>query len=246
MAAAARSSSSGQSYVVGRPAMSSSYSWTAGAAPSRSERSPGPETTTCSIVGRCGRSGARSGRRLPLTSTTRSAAWLTMKTSCSAGRRRFRVCRTAPMEGIARYASTCSALFHMSVATRSSPVTPSSSRSAPASWVARAPASAKLRRCGSASPVQVVIRDFPWIVIPWRRMRVTVSGTSCMVLSTASSRWALRDTIGAEILRTYRAVCHYPGVDRLGRITGRGTVRGSRGTVPGPRGACRAPGRRRS
>lgn len=92
------------------------------------------------------------------------------------------------MEGIAKYASMCSALFHMRVATRSSCCTPSSSRRAPASRVARLPISAKLRRCGSASPVQVVTWDFPWIVIPWRSMRVTRSGTSCMVLSKASSR----------------------------------------------------------
>ena len=75
--------------------------------------------------------------------TTRSAAWLTIQTSCSAGSRRLRVCSTAPMEGIAKYASTCSALFHMRVATRSSPSTPSSSRRAWASWAARAPTSAK-------------------------------------------------------------------------------------------------------
>ena len=43
---------------------------------------------------------------------------------------------------------------------------------------------AKVRRCGSPSPVQVVTCDVPWTVAPWRRMRVTVSGTSCMVLST--------------------------------------------------------------
>ncbi len=113
------------------------------------------------------------------------------------------------MEGIARYASTWTALFHMSVAMRWSPSMPSSSRSALASWVARVPISAKVRRCGSASPVQVVTCDFPWIVIPWCRMRVTVSGTSCMVLSTASSRWALRGSRVALILRTYHAVCHY-------------------------------------
>lgn len=138
-----------------------------------------------------------------------SSAWLTIQTSCSAGSRRLSVCSTAPIEGIDRYASTCSALFHMRVATRWSPSTPSSSRRACASWEARAPMSAKLRRCGSGSPVQVVTCDFPWMVIPWVRMRVTVSGTSCMVLSTASSRWALRGGKGALILLTYQAVCHY-------------------------------------
>lgn len=189
--------------------ISSSYSCTVGARPSSTERSPGPDTTTCSTEGRWGSSGASSGSSEPLARTTLSSAWLTIQTSCSAGSRRLRVCSTAPIEGIARYASTCSALFHMRVATRWSPSTPSSSRRACASCEARAPMSAKLRRCGSGSPVQVVTCDFPWMVIPWVRMRVTVSGTSCMVLSTASSRWALRGGKSALILLTYQAVCHY-------------------------------------
>lgn len=65
------------------------------------------------------------------------------------------------MEGMARYASTWAELFHMSVAILWSPSTPSSSRSALASRVARAPISAKVTRCGSGSPVQVVTCDFP-------------------------------------------------------------------------------------
>ncbi len=101
------------------------------------------------------------------------------------------MCSTAPMDGMAKYASTCSALFHMSVATRSSPVTPSPSRRACASWAARAPTSAKVRRCGSGSPVQVVTRDDPWTVDPWVRILEISSGTSCMVLSTESSRATL-------------------------------------------------------
>ncbi|MGY3681454.1 hypothetical protein ACVWXU_005077 [Streptomyces sp. TE33382] len=209
MAAAWRSSSSGQSYVVGRPAISSSYSCTRGATPARAAQSPGPETITCSIDGRWGSSGTRSGSSEPLTITALSSAWLTIQTSCSAGSRRLRVWSTAPMEGMARYASTCSALFHMRVPTLWSPSIPSSSRSALASCVARAPTSAKVRRCGSGSPVQVVTCDFPWMVIPWVRMRVTVSGTSCMVLSTASSRWALRGSKVPLILLTYHSVCHY-------------------------------------
>lgn len=95
------------------------------------------------------------------------------------------------MDGTAKYASTCSELFHMSVPTRSSPVTPSSSRRAWASRAARAPISAKVRRCGSDSPVQVVTRDDPWTVDPWVRILEISSGTSCMVLSTESSRATL-------------------------------------------------------
>ena len=36
----------------------------------------------------------------------------------------LRVCSTAPIDGTARYAARCSALFHMNVATRWSPVMP--------------------------------------------------------------------------------------------------------------------------
>jgi hypothetical protein len=41
-------------------------------------------------------------------------------------------------------------------------------------------------------------------------MRVTVSGTSCMVLSTESSRGGIAYAVVevALILRAYRAVCH--------------------------------------
>ena len=45
------------------------------------------------------------------------------------------------MLGTVQYAARCSALFHMNVATRSSPVTPSSSRSAWASCADSAPSS---------------------------------------------------------------------------------------------------------
>ncbi len=98
----------------------------------------------------------------------------------------------------------------MSVATRSSPVTPSSSRRACASWAARAPTSAKVRRWGSGSPVQVVTRDEPWTVDPWVRILEISSGTSCMVASTAFLPGDIAYAVvgGALILRTYRVVCH--------------------------------------
>ncbi|MGX1223011.1 hypothetical protein RKD42_004270 [Streptomyces ambofaciens] len=114
------------------------------------------------------------------------------------------------MEGIAKYASTCSALFHMRVATRSSSPTARSSRSACASWAARAPISAKERRCGSSSPVQVVTCELPWMLDPWSRILEISSGTSCIVLSTVSSRGdiAYAAVRVALILRTYRLVCH--------------------------------------
>lgn len=65
------------------------------------------------------------------------------------------------MEGIAKYASTWDELFHMSVATRSSAPMPSSSRRACASCAARSPVARNVVRCGSASPVHVVIRASP-------------------------------------------------------------------------------------
>ena len=136
-----------------------------GSPPARRCR-PGPTTTMCSTDSRLGSSGASSGSSEPLTRTTRSAAWLTIHTSWSVGSRRLSVCRTAPMEGTAKYASTCSALFHMRVATRSSRTTPSSSPSACASRAARAPVSPKLWRRGSPSPVHVVICDSAWTVEP--------------------------------------------------------------------------------
>ncbi len=92
------------------------------------------------------------------------------------------------MAGIARYASKWTLLFHMRVATRASPRTPSSSWRALASCAARRPVSRKVWRCGSPSPVQVITSALPCTVVPWARMRVTVSGTSCIVLSTGASR----------------------------------------------------------
>ncbi len=86
------------------------------------------------------------------------------------------------MEGMARYASKCSQLFHMRVPMTSDSRTPSSSRSACASRAARPPTSAKLRRRGSSPPAQVVTVAAPWTVEPWLRIRDTNSGTSCMVL----------------------------------------------------------------
>lgn len=61
-----------------------------------------------------------------------------------------------------------------------------------------------------SSPVQVITCEVPWMADPWVRILEISSGTSCIVLSTASSRGdiayeAVRDAL---ILRTYHAVCH--------------------------------------
>ena len=73
----------------------------------------------------------------------------------------------------------------MNVATRSSPVIPSS-RSACASWAARAPTSAKLA-VRVPSPVQVDTVDAACTVEPYVSSRAIDSGTSCMVLLMTGS-----------------------------------------------------------
>ena len=85
------------------------------------------------------------------------------------------------MLGTARYAARCSTLFHRNVATRSSPVTPRSSRRAWASWAACAPRSAKLCRRGSP-PVHVVTCAEPCAVLPYSSSRDSCSGASIIVL----------------------------------------------------------------
>ncbi len=82
------------------------------------------------------------------------------------------VCSTAPMLGTAKYATRCSVLFHMKVATRSSPVTPHSARSACASRAASRPTSAYVLRRGSA-PVHVTTSAAPCTVAPCSRIRET-------------------------------------------------------------------------
>src|SRR5436305_1121577 len=94
----------------------------------------------------------------------------------------FSVCRTAPTQGTARYASRCSACFHMNVPTRWSASTPRPRR-ALASWAARRPASAYVRRL-VPSPVQVTTSRSPNTDVPYRMTDVIVSGTSIIVLCT--------------------------------------------------------------
>ena len=96
----------------------------------------------------------------------------------------FSVCSTAPMDGIARYASRCSALFHMNVPTRWSPSTPSE-RSAFASRAVRSPTAAYVRRRDGSSPAQVTTSLSPNTVVPYRMIAETVSWKSIIVLSTA-------------------------------------------------------------
>ena len=61
---------------------------------------------------------ASSGISVESTMITESSAWFAMYVSWSGKRRRFSVCRTAPMLGTAAYAAMCSALFHVNVPTR--------------------------------------------------------------------------------------------------------------------------------
>ena len=79
--------------------------------------------------------------------------------------------KTAPLHAVPKRISRCSAQFHMSVATRSSPVTPRSSCNACAHAAARAPISANVATsCGSSpaavSPRHVVTGVAPWTVDP--------------------------------------------------------------------------------
>ncbi len=112
---------------------------------------------------------------------TLSSAWFTMYISCSGKSRRFSVCSTAPMLGTARYATMCSALFHISVPTRSSPVTPRLSRNAWASRADWAPIWANEVRRGP-SAVQVMTSAEPWTVLPCSSKRDTCRGVFIIVL----------------------------------------------------------------
>src|SRR5687768_3534274 len=90
------------------------------------------------------------------------------------------------MLGTARYAARCSALFHISVPTRSSPVTPRSSRSAWARRAAIAPTSPyEVRRGPSA--VQVTTSAELCTVRPCSSSRDTCSGVSIIVLRMAKT-----------------------------------------------------------
>ena len=64
--------------------------------------SPDPMITKCSTSGMRSTCGSSRPTRLASTNTTRSRAWLTMYTSCSANSRMLSVCNTAPMHGTAR------------------------------------------------------------------------------------------------------------------------------------------------
>jgi hypothetical protein len=90
------------------------------------------------------------------------------------------VCSTAPIPGTAAYASRCSALFHMNVPTRSSPVTPSE-RSPLASRAARRPTSPYVRL---RQPVPVHVRTCAseCTVVAYRTIVAIDSGASIIVL----------------------------------------------------------------
>ncbi len=101
-----------------------------------------------------------------------------------------------------------------------------------------------------SSPVQVITCEVPWIDDPWVRILEISSGTSCMVLSTASS-WATLPGVGtvcadcAHIPRGMslgeRMIDHAPGHAGSGQVPL--TLLNLSGQAPAqrPRGACRAP-----
>ena len=92
---------------------------------------------------------------------------------------------TAPIDGIARYASMCSCEFHMNVPTRSPVV-----HAEPGQRVgepARVGGDRRRRsRAGGPVSVQVTHSASAYTVLPWRSTAVMVSGKSCIVLEITS------------------------------------------------------------
>jgi hypothetical protein len=111
--------------------------------------------------------------------TMRSSAWFTMYASCSGNRRMFNVCSTPPMQGMAKYASRCSWVFHANVATRSPDSTPRC-RSAAARRSVRCATSVNDAR-RDVSPSNVTTSLSPKTVRPWRKIIPIVRGKSCIV-----------------------------------------------------------------
>ena len=81
-------------------------------------KSPAPTAITVCTVVICGSTGASWAIRELSAMTIWSSASLAMYAICSGDNRMLRVWSTAPIDGMARYATVCSALFHMNVATR--------------------------------------------------------------------------------------------------------------------------------
>ena len=97
----------------------------------------------------------------------------------------FRVWRTAPIEGTARYASRCSWSFQAKVPTLSPSPTPNRLRAA-ASRSARPATWAKVdRRSPAGSTVTTSLS--PYTRWPCRRMPLMSRGPSCIVLSIAGA-----------------------------------------------------------
>src|SRR5688572_24409446 len=94
------------------------------------------------------------------------------------------------MLGTAKYATMCSALFHIRVATRSSPVMPSSSRSAWASRAASSPIEAYETRFG-ASEVHVTTSAVAWVDRPCSSTRETNRGVGIIVERTRRTLYPL-------------------------------------------------------
>ncbi len=110
---------------------------------------------------------------------TRSSAWLMTYASCSGNRRMLSVCNTAPMHGMARYASMWVWLFHMNVPTRSPGCTPKRA-SAEASRSARSATCANVLStyappASSAAPVNVMILLLACTCRPYRKTGSNVS-----------------------------------------------------------------------
>ena len=91
------------------------------------------------------------------------------------------VCITAPMPGMAKYASWCSELFQAKVATRSPGSTPSRRRAA-ASCSARSASAPNWMRRRAPSASQVTTSLSAYRVRPCAKMCPIVSGKSIIVL----------------------------------------------------------------
>ena len=165
-----------------------------------------------------------------------SSPWLMTYASCSGNSRMFSVCSTAPIDGIARYASMCSCEFHMNVPTRS-PVL----HAEPRERVARAGPRWRRRRRSVArrgpDSVQVTHSRRRRRVCPCRRIAVIVSGKSCIVLEITSPP-------RSRVFVAKRNARDSPTEDRADRPGRARTARppgGSRGTTS-PRTTAATPG----
>src|SRR5262249_921343 len=134
---------------------------------------------------RCGRICSTSGTSVWSARITWSPASSTIQAIWAGASRRLSVCRTAPMQGTATYASRCSCWFQRSVATRSPRPMPSAC-SACARRPARSSTSPSVERRTVLTPFVTTGRS-RCSGAARRRSKSPVSGTSIICPSTAPS-----------------------------------------------------------